>query len=141
MGPPRTFGWRAQLVRFAAVGILGFVVDAGGVHLLIRAGADLFSAQAVAFLCALTATWALNRRFTFHPVKQGLLREWLRYAAANSTGGIANNAVYALLVWRSAFFARYPTLAVMAGSLAGLAFNFTATRALVYGHRGSADTR
>lgn len=56
----------------------------------------------------------------------------MKYAAANATGGIANNSVYALLVSRSLLFARVPPLAVAAGSIAGLVFNFTATRAWVY---------
>ena len=112
--------------------MVGFVVDAASVHFLVQAHWGLLSAQAAAFFCALTCTWILNRKFTFHAKNQRLVHEWLRYAAANSTGGIANNGVYALLVWRSPTFAQNPLLAVAAGSVAGLVFNFTATRALVY---------
>jgi putative flippase GtrA len=54
----------AQFVKFAAVGVLGFVVNLGTVYLLAsRVG--LYWAGAAAFLAAASATWLVNRAWTF----------------------------------------------------------------------------
>ena len=124
---------KAELVLFSLAGAAGFLVDAGSVWVFTRAGADPLTAQAVAFTVAVTVTWLLNRRFTFaHHASPNWLREWLHYVAANSIGAVVNNGVYVLLVLSMALFSREPVLAVAAGSLAGLVFNFTASRALVF---------
>ena len=124
---------KAELVLFSLAGVAGFLVDAGIVWVFTRAGVDPFTAQAVAFTMAVTVTWLLNRRFTFaHHASPNWLREWLHYVAANSVGAVVNNGVYALLVMTVALFSKEPVLAVAAGSLAGLVFNFTASRTLVF---------
>ena len=124
---------KAELVLFSLAGAAGFLVDAGIVWVFTRAGADPLTAQAVAFTVAVTVTWLLNRRFTFaYHASPNWLREWLHYVAANSIGAVVNNGVYVLLVLSMALFSREPVLAVAAGSLAGLVFNFTASRALVF---------
>ncbi len=108
-------------------------MDASIVWIFTRVGVDPITAQAVAFTVAVTVTWLLNRRFTFaHRASPYWLREWLHYVAANSVGAVVNNGVYALLVLTIALFSKEPVLAVAAGSLAGLVFNFTASRALVF---------
>ena len=108
-------------------------MDASIVWAFTSAGVDPLTAQAVAFTVAVTVTWLLNRRFTFaHHASPHWLREWLHYVAANSVGAVVNNGVYALLVLTVAMFSKEPVLAVAAGSLAGLVFNFTASRALVF---------
>ena len=124
---------KAELVLFSLAGVAGFLVDAGVVWVLTRAGVGPIMAQAVAFTMAVTVTWLLNRRFTFaHHASPNWLREWLHYVAANSVGALVNNGVYALLVLTMAMFSKEPVLAVVSGSLAGLVFNFTASRTLVF---------
>jgi len=124
---------KAELVLFSLAGVAGFLVDAGVVWVLTRAGVGPIMAQAVAFTMAVTVTWLLNRRFTFaHHASPNWLREWLHYVVANSVGAVANNGVYALLVVTVALFSKEPVLAVAAGSVAGLIFNFTASRTLVF---------
>jgi Predicted membrane protein len=124
---------KAELVLFSLAGVAGFLVDAGVVWVLTRAGVGPIMAQAVAFTMAVTVTWLLNRRFTFaHHASPNWLREWLHYVAANSVGAVVNNGVYALLVLTVAMFSKEPVLAVATGSLAGLVFNFTASRTLVF---------
>lgn len=124
---------KAELVLFSLAGAAGFLVDAGIVWVFTKAGAGPLTAQAVAFTVAVTVTWLLNRRFTFaHQASPHWLREWLHYVAANSIGAVVNNGVYVLLVLSMALFSREPVLAVAAGSLAGLVFNFTASRAWVF---------
>ena len=125
---------RRRLLAFAVVGTLGFLVDAGIVFGLTGAGASPFAAQALAFSVAVTVTWLGNRSWTFRDCagRFGLKREWMRYVSANAVGWCVNNGVYGGLVLAVPFASRNPVWAVAAGSLAGLAFNYTASRRMVF---------
>lgn len=122
-----------EFVFFSLSGVAGFIVNAGIVFSLTKAGFDPFSSQAIAFSIAVTTTWLINRRFTFaHYANQNWIREWMHYVVANSIGAVVNNATYVALVLSMAQFSREPVLAVAAGSIAGLFFNFIASRTLVF---------
>jgi putative flippase GtrA len=130
-GPRGDLKLQWQIVRFAAVGTGGFVVNAGLVTAL-AGSIGPFWAQAVAFPIALSVTWWLNRRFTFGRSHRVWHAEWARYAGANTVGWLANNAVYFLLVLSSAAMYRHPALAVAAGSLTGMIFNFVGSKLVVF---------
>jgi putative flippase GtrA len=123
-----------QAVRFAAVGVLGFLVDAGVLSVARSLlGLDLYSSRALSYLAAVTATWALNRAFTFKEhASAAKLREWARFCAANTGGGAVNLGVYALLVNYVPLVHEVPVLGVAAGSLSGLLVNFTLSRIYVF---------
>lgn len=124
---------RAQFRSFAMVGVAGFLVDSGTLYAVMALGAGHYTGRVISFLAAATSTWALNRRFTFHGRQDAnRLAEWARFLAANSAGGLANYAVYALLVATSPLVAAQPVLGVAAGSISGLAVNFTLSRWLVF---------
>lgn len=123
-----------QALRFAAVGVLGFLVDAGvlmaGRSLL---GLDLYSSRALSYVAAVTSTWALNRAFTFKEyASSSKLVEWARFFAANTVGGAVNLGVYAALVNFVPLVREFPVLGVAAGSLSGLGVNFTLSRIYVF---------
>lgn len=120
-----------QFLRFAWVGVLGFMVNGGVVAWLSAATGPLW-AQAVGFPLAATVTWWLNRNFTFAPSQRSILREWAFYVSANGIGWLVNNGSYVLLVVQSALFHRYPVLAVAVGSVAGMMFNFALSRRFVF---------
>lgn len=124
----------AQISRFAVVGVIAAAVDMAVVEAMIRfAGADPYSARVVSYLAAATAAWAMNRHFTFRKSdRSGAFEQWLRYLGSNLVGGLVNYAVYALLIATLPVFARYPFAAVAVGSLAGMAFNYTASRQFVF---------
>jgi len=127
---------KKDFIFFSLAGVAGFLVDACVVLVLSRAGINVFAAQAIAFTIAVTVTWILNRRFTFaHYASDDWLREWLQYVAANSVGAVVNNVIYTILVLTVVLFSKEPVFAVFAGSLAGLIFNFTASRTLVFRSR------
>jgi putative flippase GtrA len=117
-----------KLVRFGLVGLLGFVVDAGVLHLLVSLGGlTLLPARACSFLCAATTTWAANRVFTFTAVPRlgrALLAEWAAYFAASLGGGCVNYVVFAAAIHLSRALHDFPTVAVAIGTLAGMVFNF-----------------
>jgi putative flippase GtrA len=124
-----------RLVRFGAVGVIAFVVDAGSLWVAVhRLGLGLYSGRAVSFVLAATVAWYLNRRFTFGDRGSAGLghRQWALYLLASVTGAIANVGTYALLVASMAPFARAPTLAVAAGSVAGMLVNFNAYSRFVF---------
>ena len=125
-----------QFMSFAAIGVGGFVVDSGVLLLLLHfAHWDRYSSRLVSFLCAASFTWAANRLYTFkHARKHPLGSQWLRFVLVNGVGGLVNLGVYAWLVSEFVIAHRFPVLAVGAGSIAGLAFNFSLSRAYVFRH-------
>lgn len=126
-----------QILRFGAVGVAGFIVDSS-VLLAALAFTPLgpYGGRVVSFLCAATVTWALNRRFTFAGARNAAAgSQWFRFLAVNAIGGAVNYGVYALCIARFGTEPPIPVLAVAFGSIAGLAFNFTLSRTLVFAHK------
>ena len=124
----------SQLLRFVIVGGIGFLVDAGVVSLLVAVtDLGLYWSRLLSFLCAATATWALNRNFTFRG--QGSVnrvREWGAFLAVSIGGAAINYGVYVLTIEAWPLARHFPALAVAFGSLAGMVFNFPASKYLVF---------
>ncbi len=123
-----------QFLAFSAVGTIGFLVDAATLHVVMsQLGADLYGGRVISYLVAASSTWALNRRYTFRAQRStNRTSEWGRFLAANAMGGLVNYATYAVLVTFHATVAAQPVIGVAVGSIAGLLFNFTASRYLVF---------
>lgn len=123
-----------QFLWFFAVGAAGFVVDTAALYAALAfLGSGLYLGRVISYLAAASATWALNRRFTFREHRsERRLGEWGRFLAANAVGGLVNYATYAVLVATQPVVTAYPVLGVAAGSLAGLVVNFTLSRRLVF---------
>ena len=126
-----------RLAIFSMVGVVGFVVDAGVLQLLVLGLAwDRYSGRLISFLFAATATWLLNRRYTFRgPRKHSLGVEWARYILAMSGGFACNFCAYSALVYFFNVDRQWLILAVAAGSVAGLGVNYTASHYWVYRHQ------
>ncbi len=136
-GLPRAFAepriLLVHLIKFSLVGIVGFMIDSGVLMLLVAAGLDPFSGRLCSFLVAASSTWYCNRRFTFRDRRStARTRQWLSFLAANSLGAIVNYGTFALLVLFHSTVARHPVLGVAAGSIMGLACNFTLSRTVVF---------
>jgi len=122
----------AQFLRFGTVGTCGFVVDTGVVY-ATRGALGLYGAGLLSFLIAATATWALNRVWTFRGLSTGALHhQWAKFLAANSLGFVLNRGAYFTLVTVSALCTANPVIATAAGSLTGMFANFTLSRRLVF---------
>jgi putative flippase GtrA len=121
-----------QFLRFGLVGTIGFIVDASVLRLVVsQLGLNLYIGRVISFLAAATVTWALNRTFTFrHKGARGT--QWLRFVMANALGGFVNFGTYAAMVSSMPFVHAHPVIAVAAGSIAGLGFNFTLSKWLVF---------
>ena len=86
-----------EFLYFAAVGVIGFVVDLGVLY-LVAPFLGWYGARVVSFIAAATATWALNRRYTFTARRSGssLVREYAHYLLTMLAGAMVNYTVYML---------------------------------------------
>jgi len=119
--------------RFAAVGVVGFAVDATILMLMLSLGTGFYSGRACSYVAAASCTWALNRSWTFRDTSSRRARQWAQFLAVNSIGGAVNYGVYALIVSQlGGASVALPILAVAAGSICGLALNFLLSKRLVF---------
>ncbi|MCU0983408.1 MAG: GtrA family protein [Acetobacteraceae bacterium] len=123
-----------QALRFGVVGAIGFVVDTAtvyGLHFLLRF--DLYSAGAAAYVVAATATWALNRAWTFAGASRAQpARQWALFLIVQLLGFALNRGTYAALITFLPLAAAHPVIAVAAGSIAGMGVNFVTARLIVF---------
>jgi putative flippase GtrA len=121
-----------QLLRFGAVGTLGFVVDTATVYAL-RAALGLYGAGLAGYVTAASSNWVFNRIWTFRGQGSGSAhRQWALFMVVNLAGFVLNRGTYALLVTFVPIAADQPVIAVAAGAIAGLFTNFTLSRRLVF---------
>lgn len=127
-----------RFLRFCLVGTIGFLVDVAVLYAL--AGAlGWYGARVLSFLAAVTATWILNRRFTF--TKDSTLRvespartvraEFLSYLLSMLGGAVVNYGVFALIL-ATLSGAWIEAVGIAAGSVSGLFVNYFAAKNFVF---------
>lgn len=125
---------RSQFLRFGLVGVAGYAVDASILTVFVEMfGFDPYSARIISFLCAASTTWWLNRHFTFAKLPgQKASQQWLGFLLVSVGGAIINYGAYviALESWPLAY--AYPAIGAAIGALAGMLFNFPASKLLVF---------
>lgn len=120
-------------LRFCAVGTIGFVIDAGILQLLVSGtGANPYLARIVSFLAAASATWWMNRRYTFQVEHSATHAEWARYVIFMVLGALLNYGAFAISITAWDLARAQPWLGVAVGSIAGLGVNFLTSRLLVF---------
>jgi putative flippase GtrA len=121
---------------FGIVGVVGFVVDAGALMSLNAVlGLDPFQARAFSIPLAVTVTWALNRRFTFHVAIAPTALEWFRYTLINSVGAILNYTIYAVAILLLNLGRGTPVIALMISAGCAMFVNFKLSRHFVFSRR------
>jgi len=124
---------RAELARFAAVGAIGFVVDAAVLQLLVSVASwSPFAARAVSFPVALGCTFTLNRLWTFRGLRLPLARAYGAYGAIQVVGALINLFVFSACVVLAPPLYERPVIALGIGAAVSLLFNFYATRSVVF---------
>lgn len=122
-----------EFLRFGVVGTIGFVVDSGVLYGMLWLGAGLYLGRAISYVAAATATWALNRAWTFRGRGSGPVhRQWALFVAVNLVGFALNYGTYAVMVASIPVVAAHPVLGVAAGSIAGMFTNFVLSRRVVF---------
>jgi putative flippase GtrA len=126
-----------RFLRFALVGVAGFLVDASVVAVLIRVFAiGPYQARIGSYLFAVTTTWWLNRRFTFRSTSPPA-RELAAFALTNALGALVNLSVYAAIIAWCGSLGWIPVAAVAVGSLMGLCINFLLSSKIVFSARAT----
>jgi putative flippase GtrA len=119
----------AAFARFCAVGVVGFVVDAGVTLMLTQtAGWQPLPGRILAFAFAATVTWTLNRRFTFRSEKGAAT--WAPYVLLTGVGAGINVGTYMAWLWLAGESAPSILTGVALGSILALGFNFFVSRAI-----------
>lgn len=122
-----------DVVAFAAAGAVGFAVDAG-VLLAVAPFAGPHFGRLLSFCAAVLTTWLANRRFALggRTGRYPLWLEFTRYLGVCIGGGLVNLACYSALVLGFDLKGIWLVAAVAAGSLAGMAVNFTLSKRHVF---------
>ena len=122
----------SEFAMFCTVGLFGLILDTVTVYGL-RGMMGLYAAGVVAYVVAATGNWVLNRVWTFRGQGGGPAhRQWARFIAANSVGFVLNRGTYAILITWCPVAAREPVIAIVAGSIMGMAVNFYLSRRMVF---------
>lgn len=129
----------SSFVRFGLVGGAGFFVNEAALvlaHGILHAGPNL--SWLIAFAPSVTFTWWGNRRLTFAAHAStgfaGTVSEWARFVATNSLGALANFLVYAGMIRWAPWPLSVAYIALGVGVLAGMVFNYTLSKKLVFRH-------
>jgi dolichol-phosphate mannosyltransferase len=125
----------SELVLYAVVGLTGLGIDLLFFSLLLRLLlVHHLASRALSFVAAATWNWAWNRRITFEGARTvARLPQWAAFLVVSATGFLLNWGIYYLLTASSPFFLAAKELALVAGVVAGFAFNYAAARVLVFG--------
>jgi dolichol-phosphate mannosyltransferase len=125
------FGAWSQLVQFLTVGGLGTVVNLVLLTVLLRLGVGARPSVALAIVLSMCFNFVLNRRFSFgESRKESWIRQFVGFMAACSVGALINYAITLLFMGRA--FSWRPQIAALVGIAAATAFNFVASRYLVF---------
>jgi len=120
-----------QFLRFGVSGVVGLVADMGALYLSLALGAGYYFGRLLSFLFAVWVTWRLNRRITF-VATDSAWGEWWRYLGVMIGGGVINLGAYTLLLQFLPESRWAPAAGVVAGSLAGMSFNFISAKRFVF---------
>ena len=122
-------------LRFALVGGIGFCVDAALLVLLFeQLRIDLAWARGIAFVCAATLNWFLNRRFTFRERLRhdGKHLEWVRFVTSAAVSAVPNLGLFFVLMLLLPESLGYVMFAMCCGILAGYYSNYQLARIWVF---------
>ena len=120
-----------RFLRFAIVGAVGFLIDAGLLAALHHgAGIDPFTSRLISISVSAFTTWRLNRSMAFGASDLSQANEGLRYAlVATATAGF-NYLVYVLLL--IGFPGLPPIAAAIAATLAAMFFSYAGYSRFVF---------
>lgn len=135
-GHPAPLNPERQFARFAGIGGLGFLIDAGVLTLLVATTSmGPYWARLLSFATAVSVTWYANRRWVFEP-ETDASAEYVRYVLVQVAGAGINVAIYVLLIMALPELAHWPVVPLAGGAAVALLFNFFSARRLVFRRSG-----
>lgn len=123
----------SEMFRFLQVGAIGYIINIVVFYSLRHINVTIAPALIVAFGCAATLTWVLNRRYTFETRPRAKpVGQWLRFLSANAVGALIYVGAFVLFTHSSKIFSTFPALTILLS--AGVAFvsNFVLSSRLVF---------
>lgn len=127
----------AHFVQFGIVGFSGTFVNLAALTLLVWLGVGVRAAAAAAIFVAMLSNFVLNRRFTFSYARNGSWwRQLVGFIGASSFGAAINYATILVMLQTWPALEAIPQIPSVVGILAGLVFNFFASRYLVFREPG-----
>ena len=127
-------GLVGQVLRFAMVGGLGFLVDAAILQSLVHLGVRAVLARVASIAVAVVVTWVLNRNLTFAARRPPSWSEFGAYLLNSLVGMLVNYGLFS-----AAMLLHAPLMAALAiGTVAGAVFNFIRYRRLL-SERGAGE--
>jgi putative flippase GtrA len=131
----RVDGSGAQFSRFALVGGIGFIADAGILSLMVSGfGLDPLLSRLPSFATAVTVTWLVNRSWVFERSRAAGY-EYARYLTVQIIGAGINLSTYAAVMVTVPELRRWPVAGLAVGAALSMIFTFAALRRFVYGRR------
>jgi len=125
------YGAWSQLIQFLVVGAMGTIVNLLALTMLIGLHVPVRVSVASAILIAMTFNFVLNRRFSFSFARTGRWwRQYIQFVMASSIGAVVNYTITVVLLGQ--FPSLFPQVAALIGIAVGTAFNFIASRYMVF---------
>ena len=119
-----------QFIKFAMVGVLGFVTDLLIFYLLVFMNIDSLVARVSAFWCATIVTWLGNRFFTFAVYESGWFKQLIRHLSVSHLFGMINISVFYYLSLIAPLF-----LAFLVGTAIAMLGNYTCSKFWVFSEK------
>jgi putative flippase GtrA len=125
---------REEVFRFAVVGGIAFLIDAGLVTILYKGvGLDPFSARLIAIGVATLFAIYWHRNWTFAHSKEGsILYQQASYAVTQVISHTLNIGIYLSLIEHDEFWQQWPSLAVATGSAIAVIVTFCLSKWIVF---------
>ena len=128
--PSRLSQERTRALKYCAVSLLGFIVDAVILRLGLSFGAPAW-VRVVSLVCAMQVTFTVNGLMVFRTLTwRSMPRQWASYMLTNGFGNFWIFVTLVSLHWR---FISDPMIALGFGAFAAWVLNFACTRFLVFG--------
>lgn len=131
-GPALRSELLTQILRFGAVGAVGFIVDGGLLWLFLSFDLSPYVARALSFPVAVVVTWALNRNWTFRATRRRNKGQFRRYFGVQVAGNLTNYAIYSLIITVFGTASATVFVAFVVGSFIGSCLNFLGARFIAF---------
>ena len=124
----------AELIKFSIIGGIGTIINLLAVFITFDfLNISYMISLVIGFVIALTANFALNRKFTFaNAQERHVFKQYLAFSATCILGFCVNWIVAVYLFKTIPFFHKYYLLTTLIGIVCGLLFNFIGSKFFVF---------